>query len=74
MKRRAFYLVLFVLLAMVAAFNVLNLSEAYGSGPPYYSRTTNMDKWVNPVPVLAAVDAFTALALAGCVFFLRRTR
>lgn len=32
-------------LCLVTAWiNFSALSEAYGSGPPYYSRTTNMDK------------------------------
>jgi hypothetical protein len=48
-----------VTLVMVIAFNAINLIEAYGSGAPYYSRTTNMDKWTNPLPVLGAVDAVT---------------
>ncbi|MBB6051790.1 hypothetical protein HNQ39_003600 [Armatimonas rosea] len=26
--------------------------EAYGSGPPYYNRTVNMDKWSDPTPQL----------------------
>lgn len=30
--------------------------ESYGPGPPYYGRTTNMDKWTNPVPGLLAID------------------
>ncbi|MHB9839904.1 hypothetical protein Q8F57_034335 [Paraburkholderia terrae] len=49
---------------LVAAFNVVNLIEAYGSGPPYYSRTVNMDKWQNPLPVLAAIDV-AALVVLG---------
>lgn len=45
-------------------FNVVNLNEAYGNGPPYYARTTNMDKWTDPLPVLAAIDTTTAIAIA----------
>jgi hypothetical protein len=43
---------------LLAAFwiNYVNLTEAYGSGPPYYSRTTNMDKWSNPIPFLVIVN------------------
>jgi hypothetical protein len=37
-------LVLLALFAGVVALNTINLLEAYGSGEPYYSRTTNMDK------------------------------
>lgn len=36
--------------------NFSALSEAYGSGPPHYSRTTNMDKWVDQLPYLIPVD------------------
>ncbi|RKP50746.1 hypothetical protein [Trinickia fusca] len=58
---------LLVILAMVVAFNAINLIEAYGSGAPYYSRTTNMDKWTNPLPILGAVDAVTVVLIA-CYF------
>lgn len=40
------------------------LGEAYGSGPPYYGRTTNLDKWTNPWPGVLAIDA-GALIIAG---------
>jgi hypothetical protein len=50
-----------VLLAGVAWFNV----EAYGGGPPYYGRTTNMDKWSDPVPVLLVVDGATLAVVAA---------
>jgi len=53
--------------------NYTILSEAYGSGPPYYSRSTNMDKWVNPLPVLIPVDAL-ALAAVAILFQRRRLR
>jgi len=49
---------LFIIIAIgsTAYFNYISLIEAYGSGPPYYSRTTNMDKWSNPLPLLIVVD------------------
>ncbi|MEI5999502.1 hypothetical protein H3V53_20495 [Paraburkholderia bengalensis] len=53
---------------IAAAFNTINLLEAYGSGPPYYARTVNMDKWQNPLPALAVID------LAAFVLFLLRVR
>lgn len=40
------------------------IHEAFGSGPPYYSRSTNMDKWSNPLPIIVVVDTL-ALAAAG---------
>lgn len=40
----------------------INLDEAYGSGPPHYSMTTNMDKWSSPWPLVIGV-AIVCLAL-----------
>lgn len=62
---------LLIMLALVIAFNALNLQEAYGGGPPYYSRTTNMDKWTNPLPTLGIIDGITALIVAAYVYVLR---
>ena len=45
-----------VFVAGLAMLNYFALTEAFGSGPPYYGRTTNMDKWSNPVPMLLLVD------------------
>ena len=72
--RIAFGVTLLVLVALIVAFNVVNLTEAFGSGPPYYDRTTNMDKWSNPLPVLAAVDALGVFAIAAVFYFLKRRR
>ena len=36
------------ILAIGIWLNTSTLVEMYGSGPPYYSRTTNMDKWHKP--------------------------
>lgn len=53
-----------ILLCSSAWLNYTHLTEAFGSGPPYYARTTNMDKWTNPVPVLVIIDTITVLAVA----------
>ncbi len=45
------------------------LTEAFGAGPPYYSRTTNMDKGIDPLPPLLLGNLFT-LVVGG---FLIRT-
>jgi hypothetical protein len=50
-----------------ATFDVL--AESYGSGPPYYGRTTNMDKWASPVPGLLAID-LSGLGIAGGLIYL----
>ncbi|RDU97988.1 hypothetical protein [Trinickia dinghuensis] len=63
---------LLALIALIVAFNVINLNEAFGGGPPYYGRTTNMDKWSNPLPVLAAIDALALLLIAAYAYFMRR--
>lgn len=65
--------VLFLLLsAGLAAFAIFvtydNIVGAFGSGPPYYSQTTNMDKWQNPVPYLVGLDLIILVA----VFLLSR--
>lgn len=49
------------------------LVEAYGSGPPFYSRTTNLDKWVSPWPALLLIDG-AALATAFLIAPRRRTK
>jgi hypothetical protein len=53
-------------IAAAAWYTATSLTEAFGSGPPYYSRTTNMDKWESPVPTVIAVD-LAALALSAVV-------
>ncbi|WP_322092383.1 hypothetical protein [Paraburkholderia bannensis] len=76
-RNTAFKLVGVALSAIVVAlvvFNVFNLNEVYGNGPPYYSRTTNMDKWSNPIPVLGVLDVLVVLAIAGYVRWWRRLR
>lgn len=50
-------------ICFVIFFNISNISEAYGSGPPYYSQSINMDKWQNPIPVLLLVDTASALLI-----------
>ena len=45
-----------ILLTICIYINFINIIEAYGSGPPYYGRTTNMDKWNNPIPSLLLLD------------------
>jgi len=66
--------VLLAVVVVIVAFNVVNLSEAYGSGEPYYSRTTNMDKWADPLPVLGVVDGVAVVVIAAGFVAWRRTR
>lgn len=53
-----------LLLGAVAWVSYLSLSEAYGAGPPFYSRTTNMDKWADPLPLVLGLDAGAIIAAA----------
>ena len=68
------YLSLFLLLVsagllfFAAYVTYDNIVGAFGSGPPYYSQTTNMDKWQNPVPYLVGLD----LIVLVVVFLLSR--
>jgi hypothetical protein len=55
--------------AAVVWLNTSLLIEAYGSGPPHYGRSTNMDKWSDPRPVLLLVDG---AALATVLLRARR--
>lgn len=50
-----------------------HLAEAYGSGSPYYGRTTNLDKWTNPWPGVLTIDA-GALIATGLLVMRRRRK
>lgn len=65
--RKLINLVLLFVILGVIIFNAYNLIDAYGGGSPYYSGTTNMDKWEDPVPILLTVDAIT-LTIVGIYF------
>lgn len=65
---------LLISLALVFVFNMINLSEAYGDGPPYYTRTTNRDKWTNPLPLLGVIDGVMLVAVGAYCFWIRRHR
>ena len=59
------------MIALAGYIAVAELSEAYGSGAPYYGRATNMDKWNSPWPLVGTVAAI-ALALAFVIAPRRR--
>ena len=46
--------------------------EYYSDGPPYYGRTTNMDKWESPVMDLVTTDAIHLALLVGFATIARR--
>lgn len=68
LRRVLFAAILLIVVLAVLYVNVINLWEAYGSGPPHYGRTTNMDKWTNPWPALLVLDG---LAVAVCLLLYR---
>lgn len=43
-------------LPFVGWVNVDALIEAFAEGAPCYGRTTNIDKWENPLPILVTID------------------
>lgn len=45
------------------------LIDAYGSGPPYYGRTINMDKWSDPIPFLILVDIIFCIVFIAFLRF-----
>ena len=47
-------------------------SEAYGDGPPYYGRTTNMDKWSSPMLQLVILSGVGLAALVVAAVRWRR--
>lgn len=65
MRKLAAIIAALVLIAFVVAINITDIREAFGDGSPYYGRTTNMDKWSNPVPMLAMVDIATVVVVGA---------
>lgn len=61
------------LLALGAWINASMITEAYGDGPPYYGRSTNMDKWSDPTRYLIGLDA-VLLGAVGAAFWWARRR
>jgi hypothetical protein len=64
------FALLVVVVALVTACVYLDytiLIEYYGDGPPYYGRSVNMDKWQNPLPFLAVINAFV-VAVVGLIW------
>ena len=53
--------------AATAYINYVSLVDAYGSGPPYYGRTTNMDKWSSPLWGLLMIDGVVLLMVLAAV-------
>lgn len=68
MKPRILGLVCFLaglaILLTLVVISYLVIAEAFGHGPPYYGRTTNMDKWTNPLFTLVAIDIVGACLAA----------
>ncbi|NMG35840.1 hypothetical protein GRF61_15440 [Azoarcus sp. TTM-91] len=62
-------IVVAALILFAAAFvSYEALTEAYGAGPPYYSQTTNMDKWRDPLPEILLGDLI-ATSVSGILIW-----
>lgn len=75
MKKYPAYLlfgICFLLIIFVAYVNIDAIVGAFGDGPPYYGRTTNMDKWQNPLPKLFVIDAITITLVFLVMRWIRR--
>lgn len=62
------------LAAMAVAYNIYVWTEMFGDGPPFYGRTTNMDKWDDPRPWIIPMDIVAACAILLTLRRLRRPR
>ena len=63
-RRRGFaWLAVSAVTTLLLGWNLSELLEAFGDGAPYFGRTTNMDKWSNPLPALLVVDIFAIAAI-----------
>jgi len=63
MKSHFLHFIFIICAATILFIGYVNVDAflgAFGDGPPYYGRTTNMDKWENPIPLLAVIDIVTA--------------
>jgi hypothetical protein len=49
-------------------------NEAYGAGPPYFSQTTNMDKWQDPSSQLVTLNGTGLLLVSVLAFGILRLR
>lgn len=70
MKRYFSHLIFIICLATILFVGYINVDAvqgAFGDGPPYYGRTTNMDKWGNPIPLLAVIDIVTTIFIGVAV-------
>ncbi|HKO47313.1 MAG TPA: hypothetical protein VJV79_06300 [Polyangiaceae bacterium] len=69
---------LFAALSIIAVLAVCALHthatylEYYGDGPPYYGRTTNMDKWQDPMLELVVTNTIGLACLASAAYWTHR--
>ena len=76
-RPRRWLIYAFAITAVVALCGWASLrvwGEAYGAGPPYYGRTTNMDKWQDPSAQLVWLNGIGLALIAGLALALRRSR
>jgi hypothetical protein len=62
----------FAIVGLCLYYDVATVTEFYGSGPPYYGGTTNMDKWSDPLPRLVVVNLGAAAVVATALVLARK--
>jgi hypothetical protein len=73
MTRYALALLAVAALLVGAYVNVDAYIECFSDGPPHYGRTTNMDKWADPRPLLLIVDVLLAAIVGWASWRWRRS-
>lgn len=63
MRYRILMAALSVLVVTAAYLNIAVSVEYFGAGEPYFGRSRNMDKWINPLPLLGMLDAAVVAAV-----------
>jgi hypothetical protein len=74
LRRLAFWSLTICIVALLGYINYNELFEAYGSGPPYFGRTTNMDKWESPLMFLAVINGIAVLLMLAARWLLGLAR
>ena len=72
-SRPVLLLAIVAIVALCGYVDYTVVLEYYGAGSPYYGRSINMDKWQNPLPFLALVNA-VILAVIGFILNIYRRK
>jgi hypothetical protein len=72
LKYVASRIVVIAIFFVVAWISFDNYYEAFGPGPPYYSQTTNMDKWADPTGFIILCILGAIVLSAPLLYFIKR--